>query len=66
MSSTIEAYAAADITIESMVIKKGESITVDKRDDHHLLLTPFGFKKIPNNFVGETIKVYKSVLTHLQ
>jgi hypothetical protein len=66
MSSTIEAFAAEDITIESMVIKKGDSITVDKRSDHYLLLTPFGFKKISNNFVGDTIKVYGSILTHLE
>jgi hypothetical protein len=66
MSTTIEAVAAIDIPMEGLTIFKGESITVDRREDHYLLLTPFGFRKIPDKFVGETIKVYKSVLSHIQ
>lgn len=65
MSHTFDALAAQDISLEGFLVKQGETITVDKSKDKALMLTPNGLVNIPDAYIGDVVKVYKSVVEYL-
>lgn len=65
MGQTFDALAAEDIHFPNAIIKKGETIIVDRQGERTQVLTPSGFHLLDSKYVGEIVKVYPSVLASL-